>query len=89
MILTGVGKVVREDAETIVIDEGDGIATYSKRFYRLPIDRSVAVDCCEVPWIMDACNGDVSESDRWLLPHFTLEDAVTSYAAYQMAPVRS
>ncbi|QMV44440.1 hypothetical protein [Cohnella cholangitidis] len=80
-----IGKVISENADTFVMDEGDGIATYSKRFYRLPFDRSGEVESDIVPWISEACNADVNATERWLLPHLTLGDAVDSYAAYKRA----
>ncbi len=33
------GTPIREDADTIVVQEGDAVATYSKRYYRQVTER--------------------------------------------------
>ena len=79
------GKFIKEDADTIYMQEGEGVASYSKQFYRLPIDRDAIIPAFEVPWISEACNADVSATERWMLPRFTIGDAIASYAAYGQA----
>jgi hypothetical protein len=34
-----IGTPIRQDARTIVMQEGDAIATYSREYYRLAADR--------------------------------------------------
>lgn len=79
------GKLIREDADMITMQEGEGVAMYSKRFYRLPIDRDAIIPTYEVPWISEACDADVAATVRWMLPHLTVGDAIASYAAYRQA----
>lgn len=51
MLLTPLtGVVISQNAEAIIVQEGDAVATYSRRFYRLPHDQDKTSEPIAISW---------------------------------------